>query len=371
MFDSKDKESIVITDETRADIDGAKWNKQLSYMGHNTQLDAFEGTIDKLIFKDLNDLVTKVLEANGYVLNIENMLACLDQFKIGVRTALNDNQEEGEGPIKIKHYMPCVQFFLPSKKSSGKLLSVFYREIEAYEAKITDLEKSKTRRPKSQADDPLTLKRENQELRQEINALRHKIKELSRELHGMKRSNDQASRTIEVQKLLPPNIRTGSVRSIDLDKRSVLVKSGRTSINVLLKDLGGIPHLNAKCLVRIVEGQVTGAFLYEKPAEPFTKRIADVLFYSKEGLKVRDQLRNDWVVSAKKLEQMGIKEIFVRHERVLLKIHSTRLISIESLARVNEDLFTEITFEQIAKGQLNAHYGEAQLVNVDSKKDVA
>ncbi|MEJ2443645.1 MAG: hypothetical protein P8Y42_09325 [Exilibacterium sp.] len=82
------------------------------------------------------EVIETVLRVNGFSLNLENILACLDELKIGATVQLGNNFPGGTHAPKS--FIPSVQFRLPQKVTIGPMLKKFYAEIESYESIIAE-----------------------------------------------------------------------------------------------------------------------------------------------------------------------------------------------------------------------------------------
>lgn len=108
----------VISEDNGIDLTKAEINKNLSAVAFDNDDKFFYMTVDKILFSDPASAIRTVLEAHGYVPNLENILSCLDSFKFAayVKTANKTNLETN--PVKAQEYLPCIKFELPQKKQS-------------------------------------------------------------------------------------------------------------------------------------------------------------------------------------------------------------------------------------------------------------
>jgi hypothetical protein len=206
FFDPNSKEG-VLTDEAEVDLNRATYLVDIS----KTEMDSTDGsfftTIDKVLFKGLPEVITKVLSANSFSLSLENILGCLDNLIFGVRARIYDKKEDDDDPVKVKNYSHCLSFQLPSKRKVGPLLKSFYDEIEKYETVIARYRGKVEPKRAGQEKTPTEMKTDIKELKAENTWLKQNIAELTREMSKMKKSHMYASKALESKNVLPSNIR--------------------------------------------------------------------------------------------------------------------------------------------------------------------
>jgi hypothetical protein len=118
----------------KIDLGSGRYDPDLSGADMDKTQDAFWTSFDRVLFLKPMEVITKVLEANGYVSNFENMLACLDSLAFGVKAKVV--KAEAEHIKSAEEFIHCIQFKMPSKHRLGDLLAKFYKEFESFESEF-------------------------------------------------------------------------------------------------------------------------------------------------------------------------------------------------------------------------------------------
>lgn len=290
----------IISGKGEADLSRASINKELSAVGYDTDGKFFYITMDKVLFSDPVSTIKTVLDAHGFVPNLENILACMDTFVFGVYAKTTAKGAPDASDARVNEYFPCVRFELPQKNKIGKILQSFYDELAKYESKtsgdsksswLPDPEVKKLKDLKAEVDE---LKKENRELQEQVSAL---TQQLSREQKSLTR----ASRALDSQKVLPENVRICKVEHVDLKRRMVKLSCQRKSYDVPTHMLDRVPHLQARCLTIFdEEHEVPIGIIFLDNAEPanIERRTAELLYVEGEVFKARDSMRNEFQVKA-------------------------------------------------------------------------
>lgn len=345
----RDTEQVIINNED-IDLSRANVTESLSATDFDEQTQSFYVTIDKIMFKRLHEIVQAVLEANGYVLNLENLLACFDNLVFGSRVRLSPKELDSPCPSP-KAYLPCIQFNLPSKSKVGSILKLFYKEIETYESELARLQGEDPKK-KTKGKTSSELTEEIKQLKQTIKTLEVENKELKQNLNSISRSHANAEKAIVSQNLLPPNLRLAKVREVSFDDRIVQLKSGRSSFSLPITMLELIPEAGDSCLVHIENGQVKGAFFYESKGVPLKPSIAQILLANAEICKLRDVNRNMWVLTAKNDAERQLFSSLKRGMKVILFILNGQIIKLERAEDSPSTRFISRVNERITSFQL-------------------
>jgi hypothetical protein len=343
----------VYTTDEECDLSSASLDSNHSATGFKKESDTFWSTIDILNFKQPVDVVTKVLEANGYILNLENILACVDSLHFGIHGKEHKKNSNEETP-KIKTFGFCISFQLPARKRIGVTLKRFYKEIKNYETELTRLRELAPKSDKSDPKEvsPEKLREEIMKLRQQNDGLKLKLDETAEKLAQAKKQQAYASKALASQNLLPENTRIATVRAIILEDGVIMMKSGRATINVPFPLVHGFPELGDRAIVRTVDGKATGAFFYESKLKPFDSSVATVVFASEGSAKIRDSGRRTWVLKAKNEVETAIIKCFRRGMKVMLFMCEGKIIKYEICQDFNEKIFEDIIQEAITSRQL-------------------
>jgi hypothetical protein len=335
----------IIDSADECDLSTAVLSEQLSSIGLEGQGGTFTATIDKLGLRQLVEVVTTVLQANGYALNLENILACIEQLRLAARVRLTAKSAT-EHPPKAKWFSPCIRFDLPVKGRIGPLLSKFYAEIDAYESEIARLQ---VREGKLEDRTARQLKKEIEQLNKENDGLRQKLAEVSRELALLRRDHTDLSQAFESQKLLPKNVRSATVIKLNFLSRHIELKSDSKFFQVPLASLHGVPQQGQACLVSVVDGQVEGVFFHAEASTPLDVRMAKVLFIEDDVCKMRDESRRNWLLNAVNPVERDLTHQLQRGDRVLLYFYNEHIVRFVPCSKSNVKQFTRNVQEAIAR----------------------
>ena len=283
--------------------------------------------------------------ANGYMTNLENLLACVDDFTLGVKAQVRNGEQ-------AKAFLPCVQFTLPKKSKVGPTLQKFYGEIESYESKISDLSKKPSSRG-ARTKSPEQLKEKIKELEDKNKELKAEIRDYKSQLSQMSKAEATANKALMNQNILPPNIRLASVRSIDLKERLIVLKSGRTNINFPMVLTGILPEIDEKCLVYIDQGRVRGGFCYEGQGKDIKPSRGEVVFSDSNVCKIRDPKRKIWRLEAKHEAERAMFAAMKRGDEVLMYMLDGQLIRLQDVEQTMAPNYEKGIMEEIAKYHLD------------------
>jgi hypothetical protein len=289
----------VISDKGETDLSRASLNKNLSAVDYDQDGKFFFITIDKVMFGDPVSTIKTVLDAHGFVANLENVLSCLDSFVIAAYARTSGEADEG-GVTRVSEYTPCLRFELPQKNKVGDILQSFYDEIAKYEARVGG-DKTSQWSPNPEVKALKDLKTELADLKSENSELREQVSQLTQQLSREQKSLSRASRALDSQQLLPDNARIGRVDRVDLKRRLVYVKCNRKVIEVPTHMLDRVPEYQARCLITLDEdgdSPIGVVFLDNLEWKDLEKRTAELLFVEGDSFKARDSKRNEFQIKA-------------------------------------------------------------------------
>jgi hypothetical protein len=362
----KDK-LIVVSENDAIDLTKAEINTNLSAVSFDNDEKFFYMTVDKVLFSDPASAIRTVLEAHGYVPNLENILSCLDSFKFSayIKTPKKYNTETG--PIKVQEYLPCIKFELPQKNKVGEMLQSFYDELSKYESRISEPNQlSGVLDPafkKSQ-----DLKDEIRQLKEDNKELREQVSELTYQLSQEQRSLSRASKALDSQRVLPDNAKICRVESVDLKKRKVKVKCHRKVIDIPTHMLDRVPDFQARCLITFDENEETPIgiiFFNNEELGNLEKRTAELLYVKADSFKARDSMRNEFQIKAlNSLETETIKNLS-RGMKVVISISEGYVVRFSVLTSTDSQQFKC----QVQEKFIVYDIARNQLVTVSSDKD--
>ena len=311
----------VLSREEEADLSKAALNPKLSAVDFDEDGQFFYMTVDRAMFTEPVATIRTVLEAHGFVANLENVLSCLDSFRFGAYTRLKGSPEKGV-PSPVEDYLPCLTFELPKRNRIGPILKSFYDEIACYDTKAAkakrddwqkDAERSKLRK----------LTAEKERLEKENEELKAQVAELSHQLSQEQRSLNRASKALDSQQVLPANAKLGRIESIDLKRRKAKVKCRRQVVEIPTHLLDRVPAYQARCLVTFDERQdepLGSVFFDDTELADLEKRTAELLFVEGKTFKARDSMRTEFQIKAVNPVEAETISRLKRGDQVLISI---------------------------------------------------
>lgn len=356
LFD-KDK-LIVISEGNEADLSKSSLNKNLSVVNYDPQKNLFYISLDKVLFSSPIASIKKVLDAHGYVPNLENVLSCFDSFVFAIHAKVSE-QDNG---VKVNDYLPCMSFELPRKHKVGGLLQSFYNEIAKYEKGETGpADLSRVLESESKVN---SLNRELDKLKEENRELNKKISALTQQLLMEKQQVKLAHQASDTQEMLPGNTKLCRVEHVDLKRRLVKVKSLRKIIDIPTHMLDRVPEFKARCIITFDdEGNVPLGILFfdNKELGSIEKRVADLLFVDGDTFKARDSMRNEFQIQAvNDMEENTIRSL-KRGMKVLISIADNYVVRFSVLGSTDPNQFNAAVQEQLAVYDI----GRNQLIITD------
>ncbi len=348
----------VISDKDIVDLSKASINQNLSTVDFDQDAKFFYITIDRILFSNPVSTIKTVLDAHGFVPNLENILSCLDSLNFSIY-GKSPGKGNKNSPAKVSEYFPCIRFELPKKNNIGDTLRSFYDEISKYESKLSD------KNLPAWAPNPELKK--NKDLREEIKQLKAANEELSdqvsvltQQLNREQKSLSRASRALDSQRVLPENAKMCRVEKVDLKRRKIKVKCQKEVIDIPTHMLDRIPNFQERCLIILEEGldlPLGIIFFTSEEIDRLEKRTAELLYVEKDRFKARDSMRNEFQIKAvNPMEAETIKSLS-RGMKVVISIVDGYVVHFSVYGSKNSAQFTSRIQEQlivydIAKNQL-------------------
>ncbi|MDE1464238.1 hypothetical protein [Spartinivicinus poritis] len=345
---SSKKSNLLVSQKHEVDLSRAIYSTSLSSASIDDETQLFYITIDKVLYQHPVEVIEKVLRANGFSLNLENILACMDDFKIGTSVQLDDEFADPDEPLSFIH---CIQFRLPQKTSVGPTLSKFYEEIESYESIIADLKGSQANKD-SVGKREAESKKRIQELEAENRSLKMQLRLMQSQLESAVKSVEKANETLESQNYLPSNVFRATVREINIEDRMVIVKSGKTTINIPLFMCDILPEAGDHCLVHVEQGNTLGCFFFNKERKHLQPQLAKVILVKNSICKIRDENRNTWLIKAKNSVEYNFFRTLKNNDHLLIYLLKGKPLRFESLLRPEIKPHTDSVQETIQKFQI-------------------
>lgn len=330
----------VISEKGEADLSRASISKDLSSVGYDSDEKFFYVTLDKVLFSDPVSTIKTVLDAHGFVPNLENILSCLDSFAFAAyaKASVKGNRDAG----KVTEYFPCIRFALPQKNKIGSILRSFYDELAKYESKVSE-EKGPVNHADPDGRKLRQLKAELKELEKQNEELQHQVSALTLQLSREQKSLSRASRALDSQRVLPDNVRLCKVEHVDLKRRMVKVSCQRRGFDVPTHLLETVPRFQAKCLIIFDEEDelpVGIVLLDNDEPENLERRTAELLYVEGDSFKARDSQRNEIQIKAVNDREADTIKTLARGEKVLISISDGYVVRFSVLKAAHAGEFT-------------------------------
>jgi hypothetical protein len=312
----------VISRKEEADLSKAKLNVKLSAVDFDEEGKYFYMTLDRAVFTDPVSTIQKVLDAHGFVPNLENMLSCLDSFRFSVYTRLQNADDSDTVAAKVDDYLPCLCFELPRKNRIGPVLKSFYDEVSRFDPKSKDNNRNDKQKA-AERESIRKLKEKNSALENEKRELQQQVADLTRQLSVEQRSLSRVSKALDTQQVLPANARLGRIESIDLKQRVAKVKCGRRVYEIPTHILDRVPDFQARCLVTFDEDDdepVGIVFFSNTELVDLEKRTAELLYVDDSTFKARDSKRTEFQIKAVNANEAETIRRLTRGDRVVISI---------------------------------------------------
>ena len=292
------------------------------------------------------------MDANGFALNLENMLAVLDELRVGYRFRLAKKQPSADEAPRADAFVPAMTFRLPAKNRVGPLLAKFYAEVDAYQSELVRLREEKGRSQGGVRKEVDVLRRERDEANEQNQLLQAKLDDMARELTQVKKAHAEAAKALADGNMLPSQVRLAQVHEVDLQQRYVALKSGRKVFSIPLVALWVYPKPDDPCLVSIQDGEVVGVFFHEGAQTPPGTILAEVLHVADGKCKIREDNRRTRVIAAQNPAEKALINRLRRGHRVLLFLHENELIRFTPCTEHDPDAFSRAVQESITRWEL-------------------
>lgn len=338
----------VISGKGEADLSRASISKDLSGVGYDSDGKFFFITLDKVLFSDPVATIKTVLDAHGFVPNLENILSCLDSFVFGAYARTPAKGHPGVGAGRVAEYSPCLRFELPQKNRIGPILQSYYDELSRYESQVVG-DAAPRWLTEPDAKQLKDLKAQVQALKQDNQALQAQVSALTLQLSREQKSLSRASRALDSQRVLPDNVRICKVEHVDLKRRMVKVSCYRKGYDVPTHLLDRVPEPESRCLIVFDDAQqlpVSVIFLEGTEPRHVERRLAELLHIEGDTFKARDAKRNEIQVKAvNELEAATIRRLR-RGMQAMLSISDGYVVRFAVLESADPAQFTTYIHEQ-------------------------
>src|SRR5690606_21180480 len=110
-----------------------------------------------------------------------------------------------------------------------------------------------------------------------------------------------------------------------------------------------LPVAEERCLLTNEEGALRAVFLYQAKGKLFSRSYAKVLFVTKQSIKIRDENRQVWRITAQNEFEKGLIDRLCRHDQLLVYQVDDHIVAFEEIAREENDLATQLMQEALAR----------------------
>ena len=359
IFEKGKQKLKVLSELENADLSKATINKELSAVGYDNDEKFFFITIDRILFSNPVSTIKTVLDAHGFVPNLENILSCLDSFVFSAHSRVSHKENLETSAGKVHEYLPCIRFELPQKNKVGDILQSFYDEIAKYESKTAD-SKHISWTPDPELKKSKDLRAELKQLKESNKQLREQVSALTLQLSREQKSLSRASKALDSQRVLPDNARICRVEQVNLKQRMVKVKCYRKVIDIPTHMLDRVPDYQARCLITFDETEDVPLgiiFFDNEELGNLEKRVAELLYVEGDSFKARDSMRNEFQIKAVNSMESETISSLSRGMKVVISIADGYVVRFAVLGSTDEEQFINRIQEQfivydIARNQL-------------------
>lgn len=356
----------VISERDLADLSKASINDKLSVVDFNNEDRFFYITIDRILFSNPVSTIKTVLEAHGFVANLENILSCMDSLVFCIHARSLEKGDASPSPVKIHEYFPCIRFELPQKNKVGEVLQSFYDEIARYESALADPGK-RSRNAELEARRAKALREEIEELKKLNKELGEQVNDLTQQLSREQKSLSRVSRALDSQRILPDNARICRVEMVDLKRRIVKIKSQREVFDIPTHMLDRVPELQSRCLItfdQVEESPIGIIFFDNEELDTLERRTADLLYVEGGTFKARDSVRNEFQIKALNDMEAATIHTLRRGMKVVISIADGYVVRFSVLTAADPEYFNDRIREQLVLYSLARN----QLVDVKVRR---
>lgn len=360
----KNKFSNVFTTAETCNIHNGNIDLKDTMIGIDESTQIFHSTIDHVVFNSMYEIIHKILEAQGFTPNLENLLSTLDSLKFTVHGTQNQKAKENE-IIELKTWMPALQFKMPNYQTKGPLLYKFYEEVAHYENELFAFKKKSNTDKDEKEITKKELREEVRKLKEENSLLEDRLKQLSIKFNKVKANMQGLGGSGNLDLDLNLHISSGIIRKVQISQRNIIIKLQNKTVNYPLLLSDKVPETNEKCLVLFENNAIKKVLYLENKGHIPRIRPAKVLFSSNNTCKVRDHMRSVWEFSAKNPEEEKLIARLSRGKLVHIFLLKNQLIkfSVGEYFKI-ENILMDIQ-EASVLNQLHKEYIDAL---IDSKK---
>lgn len=291
------------------DLSQALYDPKLSEANFEEESHLFYSTFDYLQHSSLVDRIKKILEAHGYVLNLENILYCIERlwFVNFVELGLLSQK-------KASNFMPGVYFNLPQKGKAGYLVNLFYDEIHAsIQAQKHEVKSSEQIFLEDQS---LLVKQQKDRIAQLEKQVAMLLDQVSEQGGGFFKRKEE----IKVDDLEKKDLIFCHIESVNFDERHVLAKDKKSSYKIPFYLLNFLPTKDDPCFVKLDKNKEVICLMFPFVSHnPLTQVAAKITNIMSRHFRVSCKHHGFWQLKIdNEVEYLLLKECHVNQEVVAL-----------------------------------------------------
>jgi hypothetical protein len=140
----------------------------------------------------------------------------------------------------------------------------------------------------------------------------------------------------------------------------------RKTLHIPTMKLSSIPQKGQKCLLYMVGGIVKDAFFYGSKTVDVQKEMATVLCNQDGKIKIIDEQRRTWILTAKNSWEKEMNAELKRDDKLQLGFFEGKILSYQKISRDVSHHYEIKVQENITREQIKVNFIEGKAV--DSKK---
>ncbi|MCX6123865.1 MAG: hypothetical protein NTV34_03840 [Proteobacteria bacterium] len=362
---SKLQEQGIHVDALDLDLSLSSWDESLSKVWVEESTGELCASMDRLLFESPTSAALRFMEPQGFQLNLENILACLDSMRFSIITKTSPHKKEGKfSPKKI---IPSLYMKLPQRSARGHLLSKFYEEVGKYESELSRLQQfeAQSRRLIQEALKDETGKMAVARLQNDNEILRQEIGRLSKQV-GQLTSAINAAPILNRENAIPSGVRSCQVRQVKEQENLIHLKADEGQYSFPLSKINGTPTVAGRALAYFEGGIARAVWVFDPLPEPFKYITALVLFADSASIKVRSDDRVERVIAARSADQ-GIR----RGHKIILVFSGATFIDWINFEVDKSDWIAEELYDNQTARQLSAQGHDTENIIVPASKQTA
>lgn len=346
----------IYASEDSCDLSHATYDPQLSKVEFDAEKNTFVIGQDKVLFRTPFEVISALLESQSFVVNFENLVACLDALRFAV---IAEAKTGKDGPATVKKFMPCMTMGLPQKSQQGPMLRMFYDEISRYEAALA-IHEGKVQDDKKGQDKQDETKRQVEALSVENATLKKRLRELTQEVQLLQSLERSMRQSLSDEARLPMHAKKYLVKTIHAETRTIELRDGRQQL--VTPCYAALSPLVAgeECLG--VNGSPTHLQISSLNPQPkkFLWRRATVMGFDGKVLRLKIGRMTEMAVKASDgQEAQQFRKLRARQEVLLASYGNIVYQVCEVQAKVELDLVASV-HEAIALQQLRQTYRKVE-----------